>query len=248
MRNRHIPLQGAANFRDLGGYNNRHGQRVRWRQVFRSDNLSDLASADWQQISELGIELVADMRNDAERERWPTTWPEHLSVDFLMRDYEMDLRQLGEVGYHILAYQQVDLLRGFFRTLAQSDGPTVLVHCTAGQDRTGFACALLLDLLEVPLETILEDYSLSHELRSHIEIDRDHAEELITFYGMDSSVEELIERRNMSVEERRREAEANMTEALERIATEHGSLTGFARNELHVDDDALQSIRQRLLS
>ena len=248
MSNRHIPLQGAANFRDLGGYQNRHGQTIRWRQVFRSDNLSELAPDDWEQISELGIGLVADMRNDRERERWPTTWPDHISVDFLMRDYEMDLSQLSEIGYHILAYQQVDLLQSFLRTLAQPEGPSVLVHCTAGQDRTGFACAILLDLLDVPMETILEDYSLSHHLRRHIEIDPDHAAELITFYGMDSTVEELVERRSLSVEERRRDAEARMGEALDYMAARHGSLQGFVRDELDVDDDVLQSIRQRLLS
>ena len=167
LTDRHIDLQGATNFRDMGGYANRSGERVRWGQVFRSDHLAELVAADWAQVSELGIGLVADLRNDRERARWPSGWPDHLEVEFMMRDFEMDLRQLNEVGYHTLAYQQVELLRGFFRTLAQPDAPRVLIHCTAGQDRTGYPCALLLALLEVPRETILQDYSLSHHQRRH---------------------------------------------------------------------------------
>ena len=109
-----------------------------------------------------------------------------------MRDYEMDLSLLDTEGYHILAYQQVELLRQFFATLAEPETPAVLVHCTAGQDRTGFACALLLTVLDVPFETILEDYSLSHYLRRNVLIDPAKAEELITFYGMDRSVDEMV--------------------------------------------------------
>lgn len=40
-------------------------------------------------------------------------------------------------------------------------GPPILIHCTAGKDRTGVAIALLLKLLEVPADSILQEYSLS---------------------------------------------------------------------------------------
>ena len=231
----------------MGGYENRRGERVQWGQVFRSDHLAELGAADWDQISELGIGLVADLRNDRERARWPSAWPDHLGVEFMMRDYDMNLRQLNEVGYHTLAYQQIELLRGFFRTLAQPDAPRVLIHCTAGQDRTGFACAFLLALLEVPLETILQDYSLSHHLRRHVAIDPEKAEELITFYGLDSSVEEMVARQSLTVAERRAQAEARMAAALDHIAVEYGSLIGFVHDELQVDGATAGEIRERLL-
>ena len=247
MAQRHIPLEGAANFRDLGGYQNAAGQTTRWGRVFRSDHLAELAPTDWQRVAELGIGVVADMRTDDERDYWPSRWPRELNVEFLMRDYEMDLSLLDSVGYHILAYQQVELLRQFFTTLAHPETPAVLVHCTAGQDRTGFACALLLTVLGVPFETILEDYSLSHHLRRDVLIDPAKAEELITFYGMDRSVEEMVERQHVSVEERRADAEARMAQALEQIATEHGSLMDFVQGELHVDDALVVELRERLL-
>ena len=43
---RHIPLHGCSNFRDLGGYTGHQGQRLRWGQVYRSDHLADLSAAD----------------------------------------------------------------------------------------------------------------------------------------------------------------------------------------------------------
>ena len=40
------PLQGATNFRDLGGYPGQDGRPVRWRRLFRSDHLGGLTEAD----------------------------------------------------------------------------------------------------------------------------------------------------------------------------------------------------------
>lgn len=37
-----------------------------------------------------------------------------------------------------------------------------MIHCTAGKDRTGFACALILHTLGVPDDVIAEDYLLTN--------------------------------------------------------------------------------------
>ena len=37
-----------------------------------------------------------------------------------------------------------------------------MIHCTAGKDRTGFACALILHTLGVSRDTISEDYLLTN--------------------------------------------------------------------------------------
>ena len=34
---RHVPLEGASNFRDFGGYAAADGRSVKWRRLFRSD-------------------------------------------------------------------------------------------------------------------------------------------------------------------------------------------------------------------
>jgi protein-tyrosine phosphatase len=38
-----------------------------------------------------------------------------------------------------------------------------VIHCTAGKDRTGFACALILHTLGVSRDTISEDYLLTNQ-------------------------------------------------------------------------------------
>ena len=55
-------------------------------------------------------------------------------------------------------------LREVFARLLTDDGAT-LVHCSAGQDRTGVTTALVLTALGVDRATILKDYHLSTALR-----------------------------------------------------------------------------------
>ena len=51
--------------------------------------------------------------------------------------------------------------RALFALLLEDRAPLV-IHCTAGKDRTGFACALILHSLGVPDDLIAEDYLLTN--------------------------------------------------------------------------------------
>ena len=57
--------------------------------------------------------------------------------------------------------QSTPSYRALFAHLIEDSAPLV-IHCTAGKDRTGFACALILHALGVPDETIAEDYLLTN--------------------------------------------------------------------------------------
>src|SRR5689334_14555660 len=59
---RQIPLQGAVNLRDLGGYRTLLGGQVRQGLVYRSDALSKLTDADLTTVSGLGLTKVVDFR------------------------------------------------------------------------------------------------------------------------------------------------------------------------------------------
>lgn len=69
-------------------------------------------------------------------------------------------RGLVGLGYDTLDYCQPELANALNLLSQQSTYPT-LVHCTQGKDRTGMVNALLLFLLEVPLEAISYDYTMS---------------------------------------------------------------------------------------
>ena len=71
---RHLPLEGAANFRDIGGYPTADGHHVKWGLVYRSNHLVDLTAADYEYLNTLGIKLVCDLRTDGERRKSPTVW------------------------------------------------------------------------------------------------------------------------------------------------------------------------------
>jgi protein-tyrosine phosphatase len=51
--------------------------------------------------------------------------------------------------------------RALFTHLLEDRAPLV-IHCTAGKDRTGFACALILHALDVSEDVIAEDYLLTN--------------------------------------------------------------------------------------
>src|SRR5437773_10356827 len=75
---RRLPLEGAKNFRDLGGYRTSDGEYVRWGLVYRSNHLVNLTARDSDYLNSLGIRLVCDVRSEGERARAPRS-EEHTS-------------------------------------------------------------------------------------------------------------------------------------------------------------------------
>src|SRR5215468_2756515 len=64
---RHFNLEGASNFRDLGGYATHDGRTLRWRRIFRSNHLGHLTPADVEVVRGLGVRSAFDFRGVDER-------------------------------------------------------------------------------------------------------------------------------------------------------------------------------------
>jgi protein-tyrosine phosphatase len=176
---RSLPLQGASNFRDLGGYPGRDGRSVGWRQLFRSDLLAELTEADREQLSLLGLERVIDFRGHGERSAAPYTLGgvalHALAIEPMVGQRLAELTACGrrpdaalaaavmKEMYRALVNDQALRFAEFFEHLLDARGP-VAFHCTAGKDRTGLAAALVLLALGVPRETVLHDYLLTNTL------------------------------------------------------------------------------------
>ena len=73
---RRVLLEGAVNFRDLGGYTTVDGRRTRWGCVFRSDAFHALTDEDRSRFSELGLRVIYDLRSDSERMSHPNVIPD----------------------------------------------------------------------------------------------------------------------------------------------------------------------------
>lgn len=170
-------LEESSAFRDLGGLPTSDGRRVRPGRLFRSDALVCGSSADRALIESLGLRLVCDLRSAAERTAQPTLeWldpaPRWLHLEpgpLLQEGAQACLRALREAAtaraaqalmirtYELLPEALAPRLGELFRALLDGAIP-VLVHCTAGKDRTGFVTAMILSSLGVRHESVLEDY------------------------------------------------------------------------------------------
>ncbi|WP_416465638.1 tyrosine-protein phosphatase [Sphingomonas sp. VDB2] len=167
------------NFRDIGGLPTVGGGQVRSGILFRSEGPASFFEDHHAELSDLGFRSVADLRSTIERDAAPHGW---CGPDCRMLDLDMntDLRAQGEdmwlsLGREPTAARAVAVMSHNYGLMPQAFLPhlsrmvdallaqdtPMLVHCTAGKDRTGVVVALFLDLLAVPRPAIMEDYHKS---------------------------------------------------------------------------------------
>jgi len=173
---RHLSLQGASNFRDLGGYPTADGRTTRWRHIFRSNHLGQLTAEDIEVVRALGVRSAFDFRGVEERaagvcvvnEIAVHSLPIEPTVVAALRAELVAGRLTAPVAIEIMreSYRNyvrhnTNSFRALFGHLLEDRAPLV-IHCTAGKDRTGFASALILHALGVPDEIIAEDYLLTN--------------------------------------------------------------------------------------
>jgi protein-tyrosine phosphatase len=71
-------------------------------------------------------------------------------------------RGLIGLGYDSIDYCGLEIAQAM-REFATSTRYPILVHCTQGKDRTGLLVAFLLFLLNIPIEAITYDYTMSEK-------------------------------------------------------------------------------------
>jgi protein-tyrosine phosphatase len=176
---RHLDLAGACNFRDLGGYPARAGRSVRWRRMFRSNHLGDLTEHDIETLRGLGLKSAFDLRGSQERLAAPCRL-DGITVHSLPIEPAVvaALQARLATGAPISAAETADLMRDSYRNYVRhntasfralfahllEDHAPLVIHCSAGKDRTGFAAALILSALGVSEDLIVDDYLLTNRL------------------------------------------------------------------------------------
>jgi protein-tyrosine phosphatase len=190
MRPDWIDLDGTANTRDTGGLPTAGGRRTVSRRLLRSDSLQHLSPADVRRlVAEYGVREVADLRAGIElaaegpgpMTREPLVTIKHLSLFPEQDDYVVPMAERkppvgrGFAGLYLgFLLQRPDSVLGALRLIAYGEG-AVVVHCTAGKDRTGVVIALALAEAGVQRAAIVADYAASAE--RYAEVLRRHARE-----------------------------------------------------------------------
>ncbi|MEM7002979.1 MAG: tyrosine-protein phosphatase [Pseudomonadota bacterium] len=179
MQDRVKQIDGAVNLRDFGGYATAEGY-VQRDKLFRCGTLHYLTEAGQAQFHDLGVELICDLRRAEEKAGEPTNLPPEnprrleipldpgSAVELRTRMADAQVNLEDRINFmigmtHELVRDHADDYARMFTELMDLQDGGFLVHCSAGKDRTGVACALILHALGVPQQTVVEDYLLTNE-------------------------------------------------------------------------------------
>ena len=175
-----VPLEGASNLRDLGGWQVADGRRVRRGLVFRSATLANLTGRDVEAVAALGLRTVCDLRGTEEAAHRPSRLPAGAervalpiepTVGASLRDLMQREQSTGEDVVDLLRRAYLDYgtrfigaYRALFDLLLDPPRHALLFHCSAGKDRTGLGAALVLTALGATRQTVLADYVATDRL------------------------------------------------------------------------------------
>lgn len=194
---REIKLQGAVNFRDIGGYQTKQGKKVKMGLLYRSAALNTLTEADVNKIAALNIKYDFDFRGPFEVK----TAPDKIPATTIRISLPAGSENVGDSNYmkNLGKYMKSDsFLISFYTILtpfkdrytplfdsliANKSANPILFHCTAGKDRTGIAAALILYALGVDEQTIFDDYEATNYYRRN-----ENAKaiaQMTKYYGLD---------------------------------------------------------------
>jgi protein-tyrosine phosphatase len=166
-RQRAPEIQGLTNLRDLGGHAAATGTTL-WQRGFRSEGLHRLDRAGVQALRSLGIATVIDLRGAREVALEHNPFASggertYVNVPLFGKLSPLDLEATRD-GFDLGA-RYVEALEAcaehfaaVFRAIARAEAGAVLIHCTAGKDRTGLVAAVWLLLAGVSEDLVVEDY------------------------------------------------------------------------------------------
>ncbi|BFM07011.1 tyrosine-protein phosphatase [Halioxenophilus aromaticivorans] len=251
---RRIDLKGTPNLRDFGGYTNEDGDMVKLGLLYRSGRLSALTQADASLFHGLGIANVYDFRRPEEAALHPTV----ASVMAKVKAQALPIGEGSMRSFEALLYDanltESDLatgMRGIYKDLATFHATTyqvllrqlmeiekpILIHCTAGKDRTGMGAALILMALGVDRETIKHDYLATRAYYPTAEERRAMQEQYLAKGGVLSTLDYLLS------------VQPEFIDVLfELIDAEYDSNEEYLRHRLELSDADLNTLRSALLT
>ena len=168
-----LPLEGAHNVRELGGYPTASGRSTRYHRFLRSDALAFLTEADREFLYGYGVRAVLDLRGSAEALEQPdveiapdVAYANITLFDFDIADQE-EFERAAEAGEYTAydVYEEIisntAAMGHALRFIADAPEGCVLFHCAVGKDRTGLIAYLLMALAGCDRWDCLASYASS---------------------------------------------------------------------------------------
>ncbi|SFF19465.1 protein-tyrosine phosphatase [Paenibacillus catalpae] len=250
-----LPLQGAFNFRDMGGQQAADGRSVKKGLLFRAAELTGLTPGDHLLLEAYNLKHVFDYRNRGEAEQKPD--PQigqavniRIPANVAAEDApSLDLEKVFASGLHnqfsknmlVDLYAELPLRNASYKQLMEllknPEANLPLVHhCAAGRDRTGVGSMLILLTLGVPYETVLEDYLLSNVTLEH------YHQQMFDMAAKYVSTEEL-----KTIEETMKLQEVYLKATLDSIIREYETFDRYLLEEFGIDESMRKQIQDYCL-
>lgn len=262
-----IELEGLSNARDLGGMIGFGGKRIKFGRIIRSDNLSAITENDALILQTYGLKKIVDFRTEDEikaspdREIHGVTWmktpilkslttgitredsKKPSSLAEILLSFSCDL---GAKGKGWLASLYIPLVsdkfclcgyKAFLDALRDNKDGAVLYHCSAGKDRVGIGTLIFLSALGVSREDIIKDYLLTNESYAQI------INEAIALGKTRGVTQEIID----TIEPLSGVDISYINTALNVIDNTHGGINTFLKNQLGLDEEYLNDLRNNYL-
>lgn len=236
-----LDMPGTTNFRSTAGYSVTGGE-LRDGGLFRSDALHRLDEQGLGRLRELGVVRVLDLRDAVELGLEPSALiGSNIEVVHHPIFGEGGLLGIGSFAidavYRFVIEQRATNLAGAIRLIAEAPEGGVVVHCTAGKDRTGLVIATALSAVGVPREQIVADYAVSEANIAGARAERILAAARMRFGELDDEAIELM----IGSPERA------ISRALDLIDQRYGGAAGMLI-ESGLDTSTLDALHDRLIA
>lgn len=163
-----LPLEGADNTRDLGGYVGENSKVGKFGVFLRSNSLCFLTQNDNEYLKNYGVTTIIDLRSketsNEKVDNIDKSVFKFYNIPLLTDKFNENLAlekenfKMGE-GYKLILENKM-AIKEIFEVLAKTEGGC-LFHCTAGKDRTGIVSMLILGLCDVCRKDIIANYEVT---------------------------------------------------------------------------------------
>ena len=267
-RSHRLKINSIKNIRDAGNFRTVSGEMIKKGKIIRSANLSQMTPKDAQQLTNLGINTIIDLRAEDEMADAKDQNIENFRyfnlplpifelnasskrlLEFIKSSVSEEekvwyiAQYMGDISMQqfyrdvLTSDTSVEQLRKVFDILLDKDTKGVLIHCSNGKDRTGIVVMLIQLALGMNEEEIMNDYYAS----------------IVPYYIVTESTVLMLGQNGYSSEMVRKTREllgisANMISDLNRLWKENRYDTAeqYLREKIRLSQERIELLRRKYL-